>query len=394
MLDKNYIERISQLIGKHILGQLDDDDLKELDEWRHSSSKNEDIYRHLVDAAFLRLEYRRREMINSDRACDEMQLRIDRKSNKNQTSQKRIHFRTAAIASLSTAAVLALVFFLSPSIINKTNESIQSVATATKVTPIVAGSTKAALTLANGQKVWLGNNNSQNVAAINAAKVKIQGAARNINMLSTPKGGEFKVTLEDGTTVWLNAQSKLYYPDSFDGNERRVKVEGEAYFKVAKDEKKPFLVESAGQVVRVYGTEFNINSYNENKSVYTTLVNGKISLYPIGSPNSELILTPGNQAIFSKQDASTSVHGVDTDVMTSWRRGMFVFEDQTLEQIMQTLSRWYDFTFEFKSKSAAATVFAGSMSRYSDFTDVLTILEQSGNLKFKISGHHVVVSSK
>jgi ferric-dicitrate binding protein FerR (iron transport regulator) len=173
-----------------------------------------------------------------------------------------------------------------------------------------------------------------------------------------------------------------------------VKVEGEAYFKVAKNEKRPFFVETAGQMVRVYGTEFNINSYGENKSVYTTLVNGKISLYPIESPKAELILTPGNQAIFSKRDASTSVHRVDPEVMTSWRNGKFVFEEQTLEQIMQTLSRWYDFTFEFKNNSIAATEFAGSMSRYSNFNDVLKILEQSGNLKFKVSGHHVVVYSK
>jgi ferric-dicitrate binding protein FerR (iron transport regulator) len=390
MLDKNHIERISQLIGRHILGQLSDDELQELDDWRHRSPQNEDVYRHLVDAAFLSLEYRRREMINSDRACDEMQLRINRKYG----SSKNKYLKTVSIAFASVAAVLALALFLSPLLFreNKSNTHIEAVVA--DAAPIVAGSTKAALTLANGQKVMLGNDDSHNLTAIRNAKEKTGSVSRNLNLLSTPKGGEFKVTLEDGTVVWLNAQSRLYYPDSFDGDERRVKVEGEAYFKVAKNEKRPFFVETAGQMVRVYGTEFNINSYGENKSVYTTLVNGKISLYPIESPKAELILTPGNQAIFSKRDASTSVHRVDPEVMTSWRNGKFVFEEQTLEQIMQTLSRWYDFTFEFKNNSIAATEFAGSMSRYSNFNDVLKILEQSGNLKFKVSGHHVVVYSK
>jgi ferric-dicitrate binding protein FerR (iron transport regulator) len=215
-----------------------------------------------------------------------------------------------------------------------------------------------------------------------------------MNILATPRGGEFKVTLEDGTVVWLNAASQLCYPDSFSGNERRVRLIGEAYFHVAKNEKKPFFVETANQIVRVYGTEFDINSYNENKVVYTTLVTGKVSLYPANGSQTELVLTPGHQAQFSKSDASTSVRSVDTDVMTSWIHGMFVFEDQTLEQIMQALGRWYNFTFEFRSKTAASTIFMGSMSRYSDFDDVLKILEQSGDLKFVVNGRHVVIFTK
>ena len=146
--------------------------------------------------------------------------------------------------------------------------------------------------------------------------------------------------------------------------------------------------------LQVHGTEFNVMSYAEDQFVYTTLVEGSISICPDNSNPSELILTPGHQAVFAKADCSTSVQRVKTEVVTSWRNGMFVFEDQTLDRIMRQLSRWYDFTYAFSGDDVASTVFMGRMPRYGTFGEVLDILERSGNLSFRVSGKQIMISRK
>lgn len=391
-IDWRSIDGIATLIEKRIRGEISEEESEVLQLWRNKSSENEKLYQQMLDMTFLQEEYRRIRLVDVQRPMEDMHRRIRTVI---MQRRHRILWRSSAAAAVSIAAIWALIFFLFPSKISNGGGDLSNMKQMiAKTEKIVAGSTRAMLTLSNGSSVNLGSNSKVNISAINQALTNNTSSNRHYNILATPRGGEFKVTLEDGTVVWLNAQSQLCYPDSFAGNERRVRLVGEGYFHVAKNDKKPFFVETAGQVVRVYGTEFNINSYREDKVVCTTLVNGKISLFPANGSQAELILTPGHQAIFSKSDASTSIRSVDTDVMTSWRRGMFVFEDQTLEQIMQTLSRWYNFTFEFKSRTAASTVFMGSMSRYSDFNDVLHILEQSGDLRFRITGHHVVISLK
>ena len=214
------------------------------------------------------------------------------------------------------------------------------------------------------------------------------------NHLTTPRGGEFEITLEDGTKVWLNAESQLSYPDTFRSDERRVILKGEAYFQVAHNEEKPFYVESDGQLVRVYGTEFNIRSYEEDAAVYTTLISGSVALQVAGNLNAELFLTPGRQAVFDKKEASAFVRSVNTEVVTGWRKGLFVFEEQNLGQIMATLARWYNFDYEFADNVLSETVFMGSVPRYGDFNEVLEILEKSGGLKFRLENHTVIISHR
>ena len=167
---------------------------------------------------------------------------------------------------------------------------------------------------------------------------------------------------------------------------------GKGYYN--EDESRPFYVETSGQVVRVYGTEFNINSYQESDNVYTTLVNGSIALCPVNGNGSELVLSPGHQAIFDKLEQSSTVRSVDTNSVTSWRHGKFVFENQTLEQIMITLSRWYDFNYEFVDMSLRSTIFMGSIPRYGEFNIVLSILEKSGGIRFQQKGNTIFINHK
>ena len=185
----------------------------------------------------------------------------------------------------------------------------------------------------------------------------------------------------------------------FDRCEPRFEIDAQGkplsvYFKVAKDDTKPFYVETYNQQIRVLGTEFNINSYLEDNTVKTTLVTGRIAMQQMGDDSREMILTPGHQAIFDKGEQSMQVKSVDTEVVTSWKDGMFVFEEQNLASIMQTLSRWYDFTYEFRDHKAASTIFMGRIPRYADFQDVIRIIEASGGLTLRLDHKKLTIASK
>ena len=137
--------------------------------------------------------------------------------------------------------------------------------------------------------------------------------------------------------------------------------------------------------------EVNINAYNEENCIYTTLVSGSIALRPLNDTHAELVLTPGHQAVFLKSDRSTRVRPVDTRAVTSWHDGRFSFEELTLQQIMTTLSRWYNFDFRFADERLVSTVFKGSAPRYAELAEVLSILEKSGGITFRVEGKTIVV---
>lgn len=389
-------EEISELIGKYMLGTAAPREQARLDEWLKEDEANRRLFEKITNPAYAR------EKIAQWQSIQLPDIPEETKKPKKETGRNR-----QLLWKLSAAAAFVILLVSGGILLNRAEHRYQSLKTRFEkehyLAAIKPGETKATLTTQSGQTVVLGGDEGSNSRAIEAARVKqLQEDSRKkkaeadrkaLNNLEIPRGGEFHITLEDGTEVWLNAESTLRYPDHFDGGTREVALTGEAYFKVAKDRQgRPFHVRTAGQLVRVYGTEFNIFSYEEDQFVYTTLVNGCISLTRDNSQDSELILTPGHQAVFGKADGATKVKPVATDVVTSWRNGMFVFEDQTLDQIMRQLSRWYNFTYSFTSQEAAGTLFMGRMARSSKFGEVLEILEQSGHLKFDVKDNHIVIS--
>lgn len=380
-------ERISRQLFKSLAGTLSDEERQELDAWRHEDPRHQALYERLHDPAYLEREYRRRKAIDRERPLGDMQRRI-RADRRRQSRVSRYVISTAA-----AAAVLLLVI-LGGKVGKHAPRPADREPLVAEAPAIRPGATRATLTSETGERISLGANEAANPVRIGnqAAKTPAGEAPRQLR-LDVPRGGEFRIVLEDSTEVWLNSESRLIYPESFSGQERRVAVTGEAYFKVARDEARPFFVETDGQLVRVYGTEFNIRSYAEDRSVYTTLVSGRIALSRLDDSRSgELILTPGHQALFDKSDEATSVREVNTQVVTSWRHGRFVFEEQTLEQIMRDLSRWYAFDYTFEDDALRQIVFMGSIPRYSEFATALTILEKSGGLSFRVEGSHVVIA--
>ncbi|MDL2319692.1 FecR domain-containing protein [Alistipes sp. OttesenSCG-928-B03] len=212
------------------------------------------------------------------------------------------------------------------------------------------------------------------------------------NTLNVPNGNMYNIYLADGTSVWLNSSSQLKYPAAFVGAERRVYLEGEAYFDVTHDPDKPFVVETARQELRVLGTEFNVSAYREDPRVYTTLSEGMVALRSHGS-DAETILLPGQQACLNPESSEFTIRAVNADELISWKSGIFVFEGGTLEQAMCKLSRWYDMEYTFEYESMRRMVLRGSMPVQADISTVLSLLEVSGNVKFTVTDNTIKISA-
>lgn len=266
---------------------------------------------------------------------------------------------------------------------------------------VAPGGNKAILTLSNGAKVVLnsvknGNLGTQAGAMVvkkdsllsyKATKVNVNQVS--YNTITTPNGGQYQLVLADGTKVWLNAASSLRFPTQFIGKDRTVELTGEAYFEVAKNKAKPFNVKTSTQTTQVLGTHFDINSYSNETSVKTTLLEGSVKVL---SATRNVIISPGQQAVLSNNNNSLTVNnGVDINEVIAWKNGMFQFDDADIQTIMRQVARWYDIDAEFKGQIPNYT-YHGKISRNSNASQVLRILGLSG-INFTIEGRKIIVGS-
>lgn len=307
----------------------------------------------------------------------------------------------AAVAVLLTVAGLYLI-------INRKAATPPPVVQANTPTDIAPGREGAILTLGNGSKIILDSLGNGMVATQEGSSILLdngelqykpasQAGEVVYNTVSTPKGRQFRLQLADGTKVWLNAASSLRYPAVFAGDEREVEVTGEVYFEVAKQmdesgKRKPFRVKINEQTqVEVLGTHFNINSYADEASINTTLLEGSVRMLN-GQQNT--LLQPGQQAQIHSKNAGTHairvVNDVALDKVMAWKDGLFDFQDASLEEVMRQLERWYDLEIVYE-KGIPKLEFVGKMGRDLSLTNVLRGLEMS-NVHFRIEeGRRLVV---
>lgn len=207
------------------------------------------------------------------------------------------------------------------------------------------------------------------------------------NRISIPKGRQYKLTLADGTKVWLNSASTLVYPSSFAGNERHVELSGEAYFEVAKNEAMPFTVTANGVKVKVLGTQFNVSAYSDDEFIKTTLAEGSVSL---SNNNNDVVLKPGQQGVAAENTERIAVRKVNLQQALAWKEGYFVFQDEDLKDVMKQISRWYNVDVEYEA-AAKEKSFGGIYSRSKDLEELLKGLELTGTVKFRVEGRRVLV---
>ena len=203
------------------------------------------------------------------------------------------------------------------------------------------------------------------------------------NKLSVPKGGEYRIELEDGTKVWINSASRLRYPVVFSGNIREVYLEGEAYFEVQREGDRPFIVHSGEQKVTVLGTSFGISCYASEANDYTTLVSGKVKV-DFERGKQSFVLEPGMQVAYNKESGVAMERKVDVAEFVAWKDGKYIFKQKRLEDILSTLSRWYDFEVFYRNEDVKYVLLSGELRRFDDFSYLLRLIERTSDVKFVI----------
>ncbi|QEC44714.1 FecR family protein [Pseudobacter ginsenosidimutans] len=310
------------------------------------------------------------------------------------------------------AAASALVLITSGIVLFSIQEKANPVIETVKSVDIPAGREGAILTLADGSQLVLDSLRNGKIAEQNGSDIHLSNGAMTyepkedldskvtFNTMTTPKGRQFQFTLPDGTKVWLNAASSLKYPTAFTGKQRAVQLTGEAYFEVAADMRKPFIVTANQKAeVEVLGTEFNINSYDNEIDIKATLVNGMVKVKNIStavpaSVNKEMLLKPGQQAIVipapaGNYPAITIDQSADIEKITAWKKGLFNFEGSSLVEVMKELERWYDIEVSYEG-SPPAIRFYGKMGKDLSLKDLLDALDMS-KVKFVIEGKKLIV---
>lgn len=322
------------------------------------------------------------------------------------TRNHYIRLKTVLRYASSVAAVLLAVFVISYLLLpvrEKVEEGPLAQTLAPSSSAIASGKNKAVLTVDNGDSYALSDEED---LSLDQGDVQITKQGTGIeyvaaaggnheeikyNTLSVPCGGEFFMTLSDGTRVRLNSGSVLRYPIKFAENERLVELEGEAFFEVTPNKNAPFRVKSRQQIVEALGTSFNVTAYTDDENILTTLVSGKVKVYVSDNPDENEILLPGAQSCFSSETHSLRQYNVDVEAFVAWKSGWFVFRNATLNDMMKTLARWYNVDVVFENRNVSSIKFTGDIERYDDLNKLLTIIEKTNEVKIKIEGRRIIM---
>ena len=384
MMKKKNIYDDASLIKKSLIKDLSDKEQKELDQLLDDQSL-QDVYKELSDRGYLKKQFMEYEKYSSQKAYREF------KERRGHSGRIRIVRWVAVVAAVW---VLALGVTLWMTFGKK--ENVAPLPVASKIIP--AGEKKATLTLADGMEVHVEEITAQilqekgmNIEYRNGEIVYHKSEEKTTevvyNKLEVPRGGECMIKLDDGTKVWVNAETKLKYPVTFVGDRREVVLEGEAFFDVAKNEK-PFIVETSFGDVRVLGTAFGISAYASEPESYTTLVRGKVSVEREGIK--PVVILPGEQVVTSK-DGKMIKQQVDVEEFVGWKDGIYVFKEKSLGEIMKTLERWYNISVDFQEKSLVDLPFTGNLKRYDDINVFFDALTRTGDMKYRVEGNQVIL---
>lgn len=381
------VYRIVKLLVAWRVGMISEEDLQELETWRHESPENAALYDQWKDDTFLAKNYKKFKAVDGSDAMRMMQGRI--------REGRRRRFRVMYVRCGVAAAVLFALFGGFYGLLERG----KVVRVEPQVPIALIQPKRPVLKLDNGTVMTLDSTWSDRKEAgvilkkagdmtlSYVAEDSLQKSTLSYNTVEVPKGAEFDLVLADGTQVWLNADSKLTYPVVFGQEEREVVLQGEAFFKVKRDVRRPFRVKTERQTLEVLGTEFNMDAYPGEENIYTTLVTGSVKVISSGK---SVILTPGMQAVVGEGNLFT--REIDPEDVVSWRNGMFVIEERTLEEVMCKLARWYDFSVFYQDQEIKNICFKGRIPRYESFKSILNILEKTGGVKFNVQGREVTVS--
>lgn len=261
---------------------------------------------------------------------------------------------------------------------------------------IAPGGNKARLVLGNGQTVVLDQTADGRIGEGHVEKkdaellyASEERKGNGSNTLITPRGGQYRVRLSDGTKVWLNAASRLEYPVTFNESERLVSLTGEAYFEVAADVQRPFFVMVDGMKVQVLGTKFNVNAYSDENRFTTTLLEGAVRVTGGGR---QVTLRPGEESAFTPKSGALQQYAGDMESAVAWKNGIITFKNDELSAVMRDLGRWYDVDVAYEPGLDSHIHVTGAMRKQEQLSQALKILELTAGVHFTVEGRTVKVS--
>lgn len=378
---------IANLIARYLSGEISFEEKDELKSWRQKSPEHEALFQKIYNEDNYKIHIENNLKFNIDSGWETVNKLIVKKNN-----------RTRFLKILSYASIIVLPLIL-VSISTKylstdhlyLKENARLIAQ-----PILPGSSKAILTLDDGQIINLDKHATDVLQKLDGTNVQIDSTTLNYqlaqknskvhapiyNKVEIPRGGEYTLVLSDGTKVHLNSMSSLRFPVTFLKDKREVELEGEAYFEVSKTGQ-TFIVNTNGMQIEVLGTTFNISAY-PNETLQTTLVNGSVKVK--SNTGESLILKPSQQASINPGNSSIQVKTVNTAFYTSWINGKINFKDQRLEDIMKTLSRWYDMDVVYTNERVKNIRFGCNVDRCDEIAPFVDLLEKTEEVHVKIKG--------
>lgn len=379
-----HINHIADLIAAEITGRIDDVGREELERWKSESPENMRLYELYRSEDFFasKLEFIRE--YSAKEAFDEFTEKV----NQVKSRRRRLIF-------YRYAAAVVVVFILSGMLyLNLREPEPVPVKVTQKIQP---GSFKAILTQPDGQKIDISDTTylafvEKNIEPETSFGKEGQSkdTAVRYHTISIPRGGEYDLTLSDGSRLRMNSESEIRIPVRFSKIQRDVYMKGEIYFDIAPDAKHPFVVHTHQGNIRVLGTSFNVRDYQDEAFQETTLVSGKVAFQ---TEDKNTYLNPGEQLRLNKENGETVVEEVDVRLYCSWKDGRFVFEKQRLENIMNTVARWYNINVFYENQSVKDILFTGNIKRYGDLDQVIEMLRLINKIEIEINGKSVFVRS-
>lgn len=381
---KTDIDSIKRLIVCSLLDELSPSEKELLDAWRRQDTQHEEIYRRIVsgEECFPRLQ----EMLEVDVALAE-------EKNRQLLRSREVKKRVVRLIPYAAVVVMALGIWM----LVRDGEYRDGEASV-----VAAGGKQAELVMYNGEIIQLTTatdmelkDNNTNIRIVDNVVSYDAGMSsaeeRKVHMLRTPLGGEYAVTLSDGSKVWLNAMSELSFPIAFNGTIREVFLKGEAYFEVAPDKNSPFIVHTEEYDVRVLGTVFNISAYPDDSRLTTTLCSGSVVVDPLNRTLKTYRLQPGEQLNYYRENGNITQERVDTDLYTAWVNGYFRFENNSIEEVFDVLRRWYDIEVNYEKPESRNELFSGKLPRFNDLQIIIDLIEKVSPLKIDVEGKKVII---
>ena len=393
-IDEVYV--ISKLIARELTEGLEEEDKLILKKWKEESKLHSDLYIKILEGERRKKRNQAIVMIDVQKALNKVNKKI--KNNHNVVLIKKWSIGIAALITIFLSTTLYINFYSK----NKLDNIRLS-----QVSTIKSGSVKATLKLNNGTVLQLDGESSDTLMKykgiiINRAKGRLvynkdldkQFQAKEkkeiYNEVEVPMGGEYSLTLSDGTRVWMNSDSKIKYPVDFNSQNRRVWISGEVYFEVAHNKDKPFFVNVGDVSIKVLGTKFNVESYKNEDFIATTLVEGSVQLT---KNNESVIIRPNERAITKINEKKFKIEKVRSRDYILWKDGIFYFDNKNLAEIMTKLERWYNVSVFFQNSQLKDLRFSVEVKRFKNIEEVLNLISETNHVNFKINNSTIIVSN-